>query len=100
MEIKWECEFDDGILARHPELKTHPLVQQTPLNTRDALYGGRTEAMRLHYRVREGEKIRYCDVMILYTYVCKYSKFPLGQPVIHVGSRVATLTSCCERRVS
>jgi hypothetical protein len=64
---------------------THPLVHQTPLNTRDALYGGRTEAMRLHYRVRDGEQIRYCDVMSLYPYVCKYSKLPVGHRVIHVG---------------
>jgi G:T-mismatch repair DNA endonuclease (very short patch repair protein) len=42
VEVNWECEFDEGILARHPELKKHPLVQQTPLNTRDALYGGRS----------------------------------------------------------
>jgi hypothetical protein len=85
VEIKRECEFDEGILARHPELKAHPLVQQCPLNTRDALSGGRTEAMRLHYRVQKGGQIRYCEVMSLYPYVCKYSKFPVGHPVIHVG---------------
>jgi G:T-mismatch repair DNA endonuclease (very short patch repair protein) len=37
VEVKWECDFDEGILAVHPELKTHPIVQQDPLNTRDAL---------------------------------------------------------------
>jgi G:T-mismatch repair DNA endonuclease (very short patch repair protein) len=69
VEIKWECEFDEGILDRHRELKTHRLVQQSPLNTRDALYGDRNEAKRLHYIVWEGEQIRYCDVMSLYWYV-------------------------------
>ena len=40
-------EFDD---AGRPELLAHPLVHQGPLRTHDALYDGRTEAMRLHYK--------------------------------------------------
>jgi len=48
VEVQWECEFDEEILSRNHELKTHPVVGHSPLNTRDALYGGRTEAMRLH----------------------------------------------------
>ena len=39
VELKWECDFDKGILADHPELMSHPVVQHSPLNTRDALYG-------------------------------------------------------------
>jgi hypothetical protein len=39
VEVHWECDFDEGILAAHPELKTHPIVQHEPLYTRDALYG-------------------------------------------------------------
>jgi hypothetical protein len=55
------------------------------LNTRDALYGGRTEDMRLHYKIIEGEEtIQYCDIMSLYTYICKYFKFPIGHPNFHV----------------
>ncbi len=68
-------EFDKGILADHPELKTHPIVQHSPLNTRDALCGGRTEAMRLHHKAGDGETIKYVDVMSLYSYVCKYCEF-------------------------
>ena len=63
VEVQWECEFDDKIQS---ELQTHPLVQHAPLKTRDALYGGRTETMRLHCKVREGqETIQYVDVMSL-----------------------------------
>jgi len=40
VEVMWEREFDAGILAHHPELKTHPVVQHSPLNNREALYGG------------------------------------------------------------
>jgi hypothetical protein len=72
VEVQWECEFDKGILAAHLELEAHPIVLHEPLNTRDALYGGRTEAMRIHYKTAEGVTIRYL-------------KFPLGHPVIHGG---------------
>jgi len=42
IKVQRECEFDDaGISA----------VQQSPLRTRDTLYGVRTEAMRLHHSI-------------------------------------------------
>jgi len=47
------------------------------LNTRDALYGGRTKAIRLHYRVKVGEEtIQYVDIMSLYPWMCKYFNSP------------------------
>jgi G:T-mismatch repair DNA endonuclease (very short patch repair protein) len=85
VEMQWECEFDKDILPLHPELKVHPLILQAPLNTRDALYGGRTEAMYLYYKIKEGETIQYCDIMSLYPYICKYFKFPVGHPTVHAG---------------
>jgi hypothetical protein len=86
VKVMWECVFDRDILPNHPELLSHVLIQQTPLKTRDALYGGRTEAMSLHKEVEEGvETIQYCDVMSLYPYICKYGKFPIGHPTIHAG---------------
>ena len=53
MQVQWECEFDEKMQS---ELHTHPMVQHSPLKTRDALYGDREEAMRLHYKTREGEE--------------------------------------------
>ena len=78
VEVKWECDFDTGILADHPELKLHPVVQHSPLNNQDALYRVRTKAMRLHQKARDGETIQYLDVMSVYLYECKYFKFPLA----------------------
>ena len=52
VEVMWECQFDKDIQPRHPELKHHPIVQPAPLNTRDVLYGGRTNAIVLHYATR------------------------------------------------
>ena len=65
-----ECDFEKGILADHPELKTGPIVQHSLLNTRDALYGGRTYTMSLHYKFGDGDTIQYVDVMSLYLFVC------------------------------
>lgn len=31
VEVQWECEFVDGILARHPELKTRLVVHHSSL---------------------------------------------------------------------
>jgi hypothetical protein len=85
VEVQRECEFDKNILLQHPGLKNHPLIRHSPLNTRDALYGGRTEAMSPHYKIGEGETILYCDVMSLYPYIFKFFKFPVGHPVVHAG---------------
>jgi len=41
--------------------------------------------MTLHYKARENETKQYVDVMSLYPYICKYYKFPVGHPIIHVG---------------
>jgi len=39
VKIQWECEVDDaGIVNQKPELLRHPIVEQSPLYTRDALY--------------------------------------------------------------
>jgi len=78
VKIECECEFDEsGIVRQKPELLNHPIVRQSPLRTRDALYGGRNETMRLHYKANDNdETIQYVDVMSLYSYICKYINFP------------------------
>ena len=78
--------LDKYILPLNPELKHHTLVQHAPDQISDVLYEVRTEAMVLHYTIREGEEIQYFDVMSLYPYVCKYSMFPVGHHKIHAGN--------------
>jgi len=97
VKIQWQCEFDNaGILNQKHELLTHPIVEQSPLHTRDALYEGRTEAMRLHYKARENENTQYVDVMNLYPYIFKYFKFTIGHPVIHVGDACKNKEACLQ----
>jgi G:T-mismatch repair DNA endonuclease (very short patch repair protein) len=93
--VMWEFEFDEaGIVQQKPELLTHPVMYNTPLTTRDALYGGRTEAMCLHYKARDDETIEYCDIMSLYLYICKYGKFPTKPPLVHVGDTCKNVEAC------
>jgi len=75
-------------------------VRNSPLFRRDALYGGRTEAIRLHYKIEEdAETIQYYDVISLYPYIYKYLKFPIGHPIIHVGDRCKSIETCLQMEV-
>jgi G:T-mismatch repair DNA endonuclease (very short patch repair protein) len=95
--IQWESKFDEAkIVNDKPELLTHPIVRHNPLKTRDSLYGGRNESMRLHYKIGANEKIEYCDVISLYPYICKYFKFSTGHPVIHVGEMCKYVEACLQ----
>jgi hypothetical protein len=82
VEVVCECQIDKDILAHQPELKHHPIVQHNTLKTR----GGRTEAMALHYKIREGETIQHYDVMSLSIHM--YFNFPLEHHKIHVGDAI------------
>ena len=59
-----------------------------------SLYAGRAEAIRQNYKAYDGETIQYVDVMSLYPYICKNFKFPLAQPVIHVGGSFEDKEAC------
>ncbi|XP_074619749.1 uncharacterized protein LOC141878657 [Acropora palmata] len=81
----WECDWER--LKQQCEdiracLSDHPI--HTPLNPRDAFYGGRTNAVVLHSTTDEakGEKIHFVDVMSLYPWVNKYCQYPVGHPEI------------------
>ena len=90
VKVQWECEFQVA-----DDMRAHPIVRHEPTNTRDALYGGQTEAMRLQYKIREGEEtVQHCDIRSLYPYICKYSKFPIGHPIIHVGDTCVDIGAC------
>ena len=73
----WECEFDKLNMLKEINVKI-----RKPLSPRDALFGGRTNALRLHYKVQDDEKIKYVDFTSLYPYVQKYCRYPVGHPQI------------------
>jgi len=53
--------------------------------------------MRLHYKARENEKFQYVDVMSLHPYICKYFKFPVGHPIIHVEDACKDIEACLRK---
>lgn len=65
---------------------THPLLSSCSLNPRDAFYGGRTDNIVTYYKVKQGEKIKYLDFCSLYPFICKYGRFPVGHPKLHIGN--------------
>ena len=54
----WECEWNRMIQA-DSQLKQfiYTLDVATPLNPREAFFGGRTNAIKFHHKVQENEKI-------------------------------------------
>ena len=75
----WECEYEKMKLT---DLKFQNFVNQSqvkqPLDPRNALCGGRTNAFILHHK----GSIGYVDFTSLYPYIQKYGEFPLGHPQI------------------
>ena len=95
-----KCEFDEaGIVNQKPELPTHPIVEQWPLHNRNALYGGRTEGMRLHYKARENETVQYVYVMSLYPFFANITSFQSAIPTLKQGTRVSNWKHACRWKV-
>lgn len=83
IEVMWECEFKK-LVNENIDLKNfiNNCDIKDPLKPRDALFGGRTNSIKLHHRCKAGEKIRYYDFTSLYPYVQKYCDYPVGLPEI------------------
>ena len=87
-KVIWECEWDLDVKtndALRQFLDTLELVE--PLQPRNAFFGGRTNAVKLHHRAerRLGEKIEYIDVTSLYPWVNKRCEYPTGHPDVLVN---------------
>ncbi len=79
----WGCEFND-MKKTNNDLKIFMIEKNIldAINPRDALYGGRTNALRLYHKISEGEKIMYVDFCSLYPAVMYDEAFPLKHPKI------------------
>ena len=72
----WECTWDK--LAKYDESVVNymeTLQLPEPMNVRDSLYGGRTQAFKLYHKCTTDEKIKYIDYTSLYPYIQKYGIF-------------------------
>lgn len=85
----WECEFNEE-LKNNEEMKSyydrHPTRRTSPLNLRDALYGGRTSALRTYVKpdLTKGEEIKFVDVTSQYPNANLRYAYPVGHPEIYL----------------
>ena len=83
---QWECDF-------RKEMKQNEILQEqiekmswvSPLEPREAFYGGRTGMAKCHYQADEEEEILYEDFTSLYPTINKYATHPIGHPQIIVN---------------
>ena len=83
IEIIWECQFEK-MKKKNTELQEF-LKQceiKSSLKPRDALFGGRTNSIKLYHKCQSNEKMKYYDFTSLYPYVQKYCDYPIGLPEI------------------
>ena len=88
----WEHEFQE-LLRTNEKAKrfVETLDLQERLDPRDAFYGGRVNATKLHYKANAEEKVSYLDVCSLYPYVNKYAKYPIRATSSILSSTSASL---------
>jgi len=80
----WECEYNE-MTRKDEEFKKFIENEklEDPINPRDALYGGRTNAYKLHHKCDSNEEIiKYFDYHSLYPTVQKQEEYPVDHPEI------------------
>ena len=78
-ECEWEKLIKDDISVKYFVEKTKI---KPPINAREALFGGRTNAFKLYHKVKNNEKIKYIDINSLYPSVQFYCEYPIDHPEI------------------
>ena len=88
VNIQWECAWDQEVKTS-PDLSLflNTLEIVDPLQPRNAFFGGRTNAVKLHHvtDVSQGEKIKYVDVTALNPWVNKTQEYLVGHPKVLVN---------------
>ncbi|XP_073497547.1 uncharacterized protein [Phyllobates terribilis] len=79
----WEHDWKE-MVKNDQEVKVFLSEMQypQPLEPRDALYGGRTNVIKLYHKVTPGETISYYDFTSLYPFVNKTKEYPIRHPEI------------------
>lgn len=83
VNVIWECDFKKE-MEENSNLKAFVEAQHvtTPLKPVDTLFGGRTNAMRLHYDCEDEEEIKVLDFTSLYPFCNSRCSYPIHHPVI------------------
>jgi hypothetical protein len=79
----WEHEWEELKKSnREVEEFCNNCIVDDRLNCRDGFFGGRVNATKLHYKVKEGEEIRYIDFTSLYPFINKTCRYPVSHPTV------------------
>lgn len=77
----WECEWNR---MKNSDAQIKQFVNKleivTPLDPREAFFGGRTNAIKLHHKIEGEEKIYYKDMTSLFSCANMECKYPVGHP--------------------
>ena len=77
----WECEWQK---KKQTEPRINEFIDQlhivSPLNPREAFFGGRTDAIKLHHKTKDDEQISYNDMISLYPCANLECDYPVGHP--------------------
>lgn len=79
----WEHTFNKFLKSNkhlNEEISNHSFMKYSKLNARSAVYGGRNEAGKLFYKVKEGEKMKFYDYCSLYSYSMLTRKYFIREP--------------------
>jgi hypothetical protein len=83
IDVFWSCDVE-RMLEEDPEMKRKfdEYLDDGPIDIRSCFYGGRTGPMKLHYKVKPGQKISYYDVTSLYPWVnFQLEPWMIGYPI-------------------
>ena len=74
----WECEWNKIKSTLNNKTEIEEQARQQTINIRDALFGGRTEGFKRHFKCNDDQKIFYFDVVSLYTSVNALDDYAVG----------------------
>lgn len=79
----WECDWNT-MVAESDDIRNfvESLEMVSPLEPREAFFGGRTEAFTLHADSDSNRSIKYYDVTSLYPFINKTGKYVVGHPEV------------------
>lgn len=80
---EWECNFKRKLASDvNLQAMVKDLSWVSPLNPKDALFGGRTGNSSCYHKTNKNENIDYVDSTSLYPTINKYGTYPMGHPTI------------------
>jgi G:T-mismatch repair DNA endonuclease (very short patch repair protein) len=81
-ECQWKKKMLDDPVT-YNRISEDPIVTKGYLRSRDAFFGGRTNALKLFYEAKPDEVIRLLDFKSLYPTTNKWLRYPVKHPKVY-----------------